>query len=102
MNEITPTPCPLTVAAERINPQADQNLAQLNAEIEGLYHFITTRYTVAFDMLVVLMSVATTIGYEAFAVEASTQELRTPKETMQRLLNDMIEQYQENQRKRVH
>ncbi len=94
------TPCPLTFAAERINPYERQNPVEINLEIEALYKFITSRYTVAFDMLVVLLSNAATIGYEAFQ-QGDAGHL-TPRETLHSLLNDMIDQYENNQRKKVH
>jgi hypothetical protein len=89
------------ILVSRQLPPLEDDVALLNEEIEVLYEYITHRYTIPMDMLIVLFGVAINIGHESFDQHAGKDAGTTPDGTLHRLLGDLIKQYVEGKKKRV-
>jgi hypothetical protein len=89
------------ILVSRQLPVLEDDVALLNEEIEVLYEYITHRYSIPMDMLIVLLGVAINIGYESFDQNAGKDAGTTPDGTLHRLLGDLIKQYVEGKKKRV-
>lgn len=90
------------ILVSRQLPVLEDDVALLNEEIEVLYEYITHRYTIPMDMLIVLLGVAINVGHVSFDQNAAKDTGTNPRETLHRLLDDLIKQYVEGKRGKVH
>lgn len=89
------------IIVSRQLPPLEDSVGLLNEEIEVLYEYITHRYTIPMDMLIVLFGVVINIGHESFDQNAANEVATNPRATLHRLLDDLINQYVEGKKKRV-